>query len=859
MKKVKMLAMIALCAAMALPMTSCRSRSKAARAKAKKEVKAPSKFDQAIADAKKQEGPFSVYFTKKNKLYFALPDSAFSREYLLASRVAATSKTNEVVAGQMNINPFLIRFSKDNTNVYLHRSQYLSTVRQGDAIEPSYKRNFLDPILKAFPIVDTKDGNVLIEVTEFFTSDEKSLSPLVTAPPAMQSRYIQGSLSKSASNMMGVKVFPQNIEIKSLLTYQIKPLGQPYTLQMNRSILLLPKKPVRMRLQDNRVGFFRSFREHFTTDRDKVEKYALIHRWDLQPKDSAAYFRGELVEPIKPIIFYVDSAFPDKWRSIVKQGVEDWNIAFEAAGFKNAIQAKDYPKDDPDFDPDDIRYSCIKYATTSTANAMGPSYVDPRSGQIICADVIWYHNVISLVHRWRFAQTAAVDPQVRKPVFDDEVMRKSLRYVTSHEVGHTLGLMHNMGASYSFPIDSLRNPGFTQKYGTTPSIMDYARNNFVAQPGDLERGVSLTPPVLGVYDIHAIRWGYRLIPEAQTAEDERPTLNKWIMEKADDPMYTFGAQQFPHTIDPTDQMEDLGNDHLKAGDLSISNLKIISKNAAEWLMERDKRYDDIHEIYGEIIGQYFRHISHVKPYIGGIIFNENRQGDQQTAYTYVPRSQQLQAMKWLAREARTFHTWLITPEQQAVFTNGEYYVHPSLRASIVRAFFNPSALMRIYQGELSGEENSYALSDYTDDAVKVLFEPSIKGKKLSSADIDIEALAIGMMLKASGLVKEEKSGSNRLQDEEELLATKFFKEEQLPCALGYRQGANANDMAQSFARITIAYRPIPTHVIAPLWMKQLKEIRRIYTTRKNATDKALRAHYEYQIMRIDNALSGKNL
>lgn len=242
----------------------------------------------------------------------------------------------------------------------------------------------------------------------------------------------------------------------------------------------------------------------------------------MEPKkeDLDKYFQGELVEPQKPIVFYVDSAFPEKWRTAIHQGIEDWNTAFETAGFKNAIKAVDYPKNDPDFDPDDMRYSCFKYAATATANAMGPSHVDPRTGEILTGDVIWYHNIISLLHNWRFVQTGAVDPRVRCQVFDDDVMRESIRYAAAHEIGHTLGLMHNMGASYSFPVDSLRSPSFTQKYGTTPSIMDYARNNFVAQPGDVERGVKLTPPVLGVYDIHAINWGYRLIPGASTPESE---------------------------------------------------------------------------------------------------------------------------------------------------------------------------------------------------------------------------------------------------------------------------------------------------------------------------------------------------
>ena len=267
----------------------------------------------------------------------------------------------------------------------------------------------------------------------------------------------------------------------------------------------------------------------------------------------------------------------------------EWNRAFEKAGFKNAILAKDYPKNDPNFDPDDMRYNCFKYAATSTANAMGPSYTDPRTGEILAADVIWHHNIVSLLHNWRFVQTGTVDKRVRTVTFDDELMKESMKYAASHEVGHTLGLMHNMGASYSFPVDSLRSPSFTQKYGTTPSIMDYARNNYVAQPGDLERGVKLTPPDLGVYDIHAIHWGYQLLPNIQKPEDEKPTLEAWIQEHAGDPMYEFGAQQVIATIDPTDQTEDLGDDHIKASDLGIANLKVLMKNLLNWTMTRQRK------------------------------------------------------------------------------------------------------------------------------------------------------------------------------------------------------------------------------------------------------------------------------
>ncbi|MFC4665236.1 zinc-dependent metalloprotease [Falsiporphyromonas endometrii] len=856
MKTIAKLLAFGLAASMIVAMPSCKSKA-SAKGKQKKEAKAPSKFDKTVMGAKAQQGPFTVYMTKKNKVYFALPDSVFTKDYLLSSRIAGTSDTREVVAGQMSVSPFLIRFSKDSANVYLHEGQATNKVRKGDPIESSFKINFLDPILKAFPIIDTQDGKVLIDVTDFFSTDEKCITPLtISANP--RSRAIKGSLVRGSSSVTNVKSFPLNVEIKSVLTYSTQPYYSPYTLEVQRSILELPKNPVMPRLQDNRVGYFSSGCRLFTTDKDKIDTYKIVHRWDLQPKDSAAYFRGELVEPIKPIIFYVDSAFPAKWMGIVKQGIEDWNRAFEAAGFKNAIIAKDFPKDDPNFDPDDIRYSCVRYATTPTANAMGPSYVDPRSGEIICANVIWYHNVLSLVHNWRFVQTGAVDPRVRKETFDDDVMRQSLRYVMSHEIGHTLGLMHNMGASYSYTIDSLRSPSFTKVYGTTPSIMDYARNNFVAQPGDYERGVCLTPPILGVYDINAIRWAYKLIPDAKTPQDEVPTLNAWIAAKADDPMYEFGAQQFPTVIDPTDQTEDLSNDHFTAGDMSISNLKIIAKNIPNWLVQKDKRYDDIQNTYLELLLQYRRHLGHVIPYIGGMIFKENRQGDKFDAYTFVPKAKQQKAIDWLVNQARTLGDWLFTPEQVALMSNGTLSHMPgTMRNFIIQGLYNPAAMNRIYNSELKGGKDAYKLADYVSDLTNKVFEKSKKGAKLSEADKDIESKAISMMLSESNLVNDKKSGARSIVESVDELAA-LSEKDAMPCALGATEVAENID-ADSFFRPTMLYRSIDSNIIAPLWINALKQVKNIYNSRRASGDSAQKAFYQYQILRIDNALSGKNL
>ncbi|MDE5976783.1 MAG: DUF5117 domain-containing protein, partial [Muribaculaceae bacterium] len=452
-------------------------------------------FRKKLKDAKVFNGMMNAYLKKDGTLYLSIPDSVYDHTYILVSRVNGISQTGDLVAGQMNITPLLIKFSKDDSNVYMHLVQDRGVVNPGDPISASFNNNFIDPVVKGFKILNREGDCSFIDVTAFFKGDEALITPIKDNDPISRMLSgrsgIDGSHYSDGSAITGVKCFPDNILINSRLAYTTKKAYAPYTVAMARSIVRLPDEPMPSRLQDNRVGYFSDLKDLYSSDIDGSKTYSIINRFRIEPKDEEreAYFAGRIVEPKQKIIFYVDSAFPDKWKPAVMEGIEYWNKGFEAAGFKNVIEAREYPKDDPDFDVDDIRKNCVRYCVTPIANAMGPSYVDPRSGEILGGDVIWYHNVIQLVHDWRFAQTGAVDPRVREKVFADSVMYESLTYVTAHEVGHVLGLMHNMGASYAFTIDNLRDPEFTQKYGTTPSIMDYARNNFVAQPGDLERGV----------------------------------------------------------------------------------------------------------------------------------------------------------------------------------------------------------------------------------------------------------------------------------------------------------------------------------------------------------------------------------
>ena len=546
-----------------------------------------------------------------------------------------------------------------------------------------------------------------------------------------------------------------------------------------------------------------------------------------------------------PIVFYVDTAFPEKWRTVVKQGIEDWNMAFQTAGFKNVVKALDYPSNDPNFDPDDMRYSCVKYAATSIANAMGPSYIDPRTGEILTADVIWYHNVISLLHNWRFVQTAAVDSRVRKAVFDDEVMQEAIRYAAAHEIGHTLGLMHNMGASYSFPVDSLRSPEFTQRYGTTPSIVDYARNNYIAQPGDLEKGVKLTPPILGVYDIHAINWGYRLIQGADTPEKEKKTLDAWIEEKKADPMYEFGAQQVFGVVDPTDQSEDLGNDHLKAGDMAIHNLKIIMKNLETWTFDEGARYDDVENMYIEVVRQYTRHLRHVMPYIGGIRFQEVRQGEDASAKNYIDKAMQKKAMLWLLNQARTYNDWL-TPKELIVKLDVNMNVNDKLQSSVVGALLNSAALYRINEGGQMNPKINYTLNAYLDDAFSEMFKPTYQGVKLSQADMNIQSAAVALMINYTGLGKAaEKKASTALADYEEVLRQTC--EPALPCS-------HIHGHESSFTRINFGLPTLSKEQLAAVMTGRLNKIAQLYKSRRAASTGDTRDFYDYQLLLIERTL-----
>ena len=636
----------------------------------------------------KKETPYEKFFKGKkcetvkgliilhkmdNKIYFELPLSLLGKDMLIGSTVTEITNNGFANVGEKPHEPMHVMFTRTDSTINLRQvtCAYMSKDRN---LQERIKTSMMPAIIEnlAIKAYSPDSTAVVIDMTNFLLSDNEQLNPFSAyAPVTWSGAWIEKEFKRNNSQIAKIKAFDDNVSVQSSLTYSVSLRDkrsyywykEPFTAVMTRTFLLLPEEPMRPRLADPRINIFWQGYSEFSNEGNGMKPLYYANRWRLEPKDEAAYRRGELVEPKKPIVFYIDNAFPEMWKPYMKYAVEVWQKAFENIGFKNAIIAKDFPTDDPEFDPDNLKYSCILYSPSSVANAMGPSWTDPRTGEIINASVYVYHNVIKLVQDWRFLHTAAVDSDVRKVVLDDEIIGDCIRYVVSHEVGHCLALMHNMSASAAIPVDSLRSPSFTQKYGTTYSIMDYARNNYVAQPGDKEKGVRLTPPELGLYDMFSISWLYRPLLDAKTPEDEVPTLSKWISEKSGNLAYRYGKQQFRTRLDPSSVEEDLGDDAMKAGVYGIKNLKIILANLNGWVGKDDPDYRFRLNMYNEVIYQYFRYLNNVLMNIGGIYMNERYDGDVLPSYTVVPRKDQRRAVKFLLDQMKDMD-WLDAKEMQ---------------------------------------------------------------------------------------------------------------------------------------------------------------------------------------------------
>lgn len=726
----------------------------------------------------KKETPYEKFFKGKkcetvkgliilhkmdNKIYFELPLSLLGKDMLIGSTVTEITNNGFANVGEKPHEPMHVMFTRTDSTINLRQvtCAYMSKDRN---LQERIKTSMMPAIIEnlAIKAYSPDSTAVVIDMTNFLLSDNEQLNPFSAyAPVTWSGAWIEKEFKRNNSQIAKIKAFDDNVSVQSSLTYSVSLRDkrsyywykEPFTAVMTRAFLLLPEEPMRPRLADPRINIFWQGYSEFSNEGNGMKPLYYANRWRLEPKDEAAYRRGELVEPKKPIVFYIDNAFPEMWKPYMKYAVEVWQKAFENIGFKNAIIAKDFPTDDPEFDPDNLKYSCIRYSPSSVANAMGPSWTDPRTGEIINASVYVYHNVIKLVQDWRFLHTAAVDSDVRKVVLDDEIIGDCIRYVVSHEVGHCLALMHNMSASAAIPVDSLRSPSFTQKYGTTYSIMDYARNNYVAQPGDKEKGVRLTPPELGLYDMFSISWLYRPLLDAKTPEDEVPTLSKWISEKSGNLAYRYGKQQFRTRLDPSSVEEDLGDDAMKAGVYGIKNLKIILANLNGWVGKDDPDYRFRLNMYNEVIYQYFRYLNNVLMNIGGIYMNERYDGDVLPSYTVVPRKDQRRAVKFLLDQMKDMD-WLDAKEMQEGYPlrgNIASYLQDEIFFAMIKQIGN----VMICASKSLGED-VYTAEDYMKDIYDYVWAPTQQGKTLTSIEKLMQINLLTTIMDQAGVVSEQK-------------------------------------------------------------------------------------------------------
>ena len=796
---------------------SINAQKKDSTEKEKKPKKEKTYEEIITKDAISDDGLFKVHKVK-DKYYYEISDSLLGRDMLMVTRIVKMA--TELPLNRHKMSEQVLKWEKFDNNIFLKQASYSKFANDSLPISIAVSNSNFEPIISSFKIaVENKENNShVIDVTSLYKSDIK----IFGFPQSSRKGYKITSLDSKLSFIESIRSFPLNIETKHIKTYKSSNSrnGQ-ISMVLNNSMILLPKEPMKRRYFDQRVGWFTSAQTDYGIDNQEAETVRYLDRWRLEIKDEDIdkFKNGELVEPKKPIVYYLDPATPEKWRKYLKDGIEDWNVAFEAAGFKNAVIVK-YPptkEEDPDWSPEDVRYSTVRYLASPSLNANGPHVSDPRSGEIIESDINWYHNVMKLLRNWYFVQTAAVNPDSRGVEFKNEVMGELIRFVSSHEFGHTIGLPHNMGSSSAYPVDSLRSATFTKKYGTSPSIMDYARFNYVAQPGD--EGVALMPsqwntPNVGVYDIYSVKWGYKPILDV-SVEEEKSILKSWIMEKANDLKYRFGSAG----IDPSSQTEDLGDDAVKASEYGIANLKRIMPKLMEWTTKDGETYTELGYMYGQVLGQFGRYMGHVTNNIGGI-YQYYKTSDQDGAvYTHVKKSYQQNCMNFLQNQLFETPEWMINKEilNKIEFAGITNRIR-STQSRTLNSLLDFGKMARLIENEAINGKNAYSLIEMMTDLRKGIFNEVYKNKTI---DVYRRNLQLAYLDRISYLMSNE-------------------------------QGSTP-----SWARNYVTSVKVSQSDIRTVAANQLIELRKDLKKHKNKSDKMTKMHLEMVQNKISSILIGK--
>ena len=811
-------------------------------------------------------GMFNAY-AQDGKYYFEIPVSLLQRDMLVVNKLQRVPfELNDAGVNRgTNYETQMIRFewNKEEKKIRVRQSRPLPESPENDAITRSVRDNFISPLIADFKLeaCNTDSTAVIIQINDIYDGSETSINNV------FDNINLGTSAIKDLSRIMSIKAFPNNIVATSELTTKVREgmSAVNVTVEVSSSLVLLPEKPMMGRLDDPKVGYFTKDLLYFSDSQQKTEEKKYITRWRLEPKpeDREAYLRGELVEPEKPIVFYIENSTPYRWRKYIKQGIEDWQVAFERAGFKNAIIAKELP-DSIAANADDINYSVVTYAASSKANAMGPSILDPRSGEILEADIMWWHNVISMVQEWITVQTGAIDPKARGTKLPDEMMGDAIRFVACHEVGHSLGLRHNMMGSWTFPTDSLRSKSFTDKMNSTASsIMDYARYNYVAQPGD---GVTAVSPHIGPYDIFAIEYGYRWYG-LPTPEAEKDVLYDFL-NKHNGRLYKYSEAQDPRSaVDPRAQNEDLGDDPVRSSELGIANLKRIVPEIIKWTTtgEKGQTYEEASRLYYAVITQWNNYLYHVMANIGGIYIENTTVGDGVKTYTYVEKEKQEASLDFLLNEVLCYPRWLFDTEisdytfllrknPTGVIEYAPSQILKNTQGYIFWDLLSNDRLMRMLENELKNGKKAFTVVEMMDKMHNSIFATTIKGGTPDVMERNLQKGFLDALITAAAEsegVKINKQLTTTSGNPYLFHHTPWCSHDEFAIEQAERMGAR---------RELSFYGGQVNRISDAISVKrgELLRIKKLLESRRNTSDTAARYHYDDMILRINTALGLKD-